>query len=53
MNFENIGGTPVVGINANVVIDHGISRRKAIKNMILQTKAVVGANLARKIIEAI
>ena len=53
MNFENIGGTPVVGINANVVIGHGISRRKAIKNMILQTKAVVGANLARKIIEAI
>ncbi len=53
MNFENIGGTPVIGINANVVIGHGISRRKAIKNMILQTKAVVGANLARKIIEAI
>lgn len=53
LNFENIGGTPVVGINANVVIGHGISKRKAIMNMILQTKAVVKANLARKILEAI
>jgi len=53
LNFENIGGTPIVGINANVVIGHGISKRKAIMNMILQTKAVVHANLAQKIIEAI
>lgn len=53
MNFENIGGTPIVGINANVVIGHGISKRKAIMNMILQTRAVVNANLAKKIIEAI
>ena len=53
MNFENIGGTPIVGINANVVIGHGISKRKAIMNMILQTRSVVKANLAKKIIEAI
>lgn len=53
MNFENIGGTPIVGINANVVIGHGISKRKAIMNMILQTRAVVTANLAQRIIEAI
>jgi glycerol-3-phosphate acyltransferase PlsX len=53
LNFENVGGTPIVGINANVVIGHGISKRKAIMNMILQTRAVVNANLAQKIIEAI
>lgn len=53
LNFENIGGTPIVGINANVVIGHGISKRKAVMNMILQTRAVVKANLAQKIIEAI
>jgi phosphate acyltransferase len=52
-NFENIGGTPIVGINANVVIGHGISKRKAVMNMILQTKAVVRASLSQKIIEAI
>jgi phosphate acyltransferase len=53
LDFENYGGTPIVGINANVVIGHGISRRKAIMNMILQTRAVVHANLAQKIKEAI
>lgn len=53
LDFENIGGTPIVGINANVVIGHGISKRKAIMNMILQTWAVVHVNLAGKIKEAI
>jgi phosphate acyltransferase len=53
LDFENIGGTPIVGINANVVIGHGISKRKAIMNMILQTRDVVKADLARRIKEAI
>jgi glycerol-3-phosphate acyltransferase PlsX len=53
LDFESIGGTPIVGINANVVIGHGISRRKAIMNMVLQTLAVVHVNLAQKIKEAI
>jgi phosphate acyltransferase len=53
LDWENIGGTPIVGINANVVIGHGISKRKAIMNMILQTRGVVHANLAQKIKEAI
>lgn len=53
LDFENIGGTPIIGINANVVIGHGISKRKAIMNMILQTWAVVHVDLARKIKEAI
>jgi len=53
LNFENIGGTPIVGINANVVIGHGISERKAIMNMVRQTRVVVRANLAQKILEAI
>lgn len=48
-DFENIGGTPVIGVNANVVIGHGISRRKAIANMILETVNVVKADLAGKI----
>jgi len=53
LDWENIGGTPIVGINANVVIGHGIAKRKAIMNMILQTRGVVHANLAQKIKEAI
>ncbi len=51
LDFENIGGTPIVGINANVVIGHGVSKRKAIMNMILQTRDVVKADLAQKIID--
>ena len=51
-NFENYGGTPVLGINKNVVIGHGISNDIAIKNMILHTKDVVEANLSEKIKEA-
>ena len=53
LNFENFGGTPIVGINANVVIGHGISRRRAVMNMILQTRDVINADLAKKIIEEI
>ncbi|MFZ2285794.1 MAG: phosphate--acyl-ACP acyltransferase [Bacteroidales bacterium] len=53
LNFEVVGGTPVVGINENVVVGHGISNRMAIMNMILQTRDVVHADLARKIKEAI
>ncbi|HCC71382.1 MAG TPA: phosphate acyltransferase PlsX [Bacteroidales bacterium] len=53
LNFENFGGTPVIGINANVVIGHGISRRRAVMNMILQTRDVINADLATKITEEI
>jgi glycerol-3-phosphate acyltransferase PlsX len=53
LDWESIGGTPIIGINANVVIGHGISKRKAIMNMVLQTREVVHANLAQKIKESI
>jgi len=53
LDFENIGGTPIVGINANVVIGHGISKRKAIMNMVIRTREVAHANLAQKIKESI
>jgi glycerol-3-phosphate acyltransferase PlsX len=53
LDWESIGGTPIIGINANVVIGHGISKRKAIMNMLLQTRGVVHANLAQKIKESI
>lgn len=48
-NFENYGGTPVLGINSNVIIGHGISNDITIKNMILLTRDVIGANLPAKI----
>jgi phosphate acyltransferase len=48
-NFENFGGTPVLGVNAPLLIGHGISTEKAIKNMLLHTAEVVGANLVDRI----
>jgi phosphate acyltransferase len=53
LDWENTGGSPIIGINANVVIGHGISKRRPIMNMILQTRGVVHANLAQKIKEAV
>lgn len=47
-NFEHYGGTPILGINAPVLIGHGISGSTAIKNMILHTKDVIEANLSEK-----
>ncbi|TBR19703.1 MAG: phosphate acyltransferase PlsX [Chitinophagaceae bacterium] len=34
-NFENYGGTPVLGVNKPVIIGHGISQNLAFQNMIL------------------
>ncbi|MEA3443325.1 MAG: phosphate acyltransferase PlsX [Bacteroidota bacterium] len=47
-NFENYGGTPILGINSNVIIGHGISNEKAIKNMIIHTFNVVNAGINEK-----
>jgi glycerol-3-phosphate acyltransferase PlsX len=49
MNYENFGGTPVLGIKSTVVVGHGISNDNAIKNMILLTKNVHKAELSLKI----
>lgn len=48
-NYENYGGSPILGVNSNVVIGHGISNAKAILNMILLSKDIHEANLTKKI----
>jgi glycerol-3-phosphate acyltransferase PlsX len=52
-NFENVGGTPIMGVNSTVIIGHGISNEKAIKNMVLQTQRVIEAKLPEKFKEII
>lgn len=49
LNPDNYGGTPVLGINSNVMIGHGASNSIAIKNMILLTQDVIEADLPSKI----
>jgi len=48
-NYENYGGTPILGLNKTVIVGHGISNEIAIKNMITLTKDVVRAELTSKI----
>ncbi len=48
-NYENYGGTPILGLNKTVIIGHGISNEIAIKNMIILTKNVAEADLVNKI----
>lgn len=52
-NFENQGGSPVLGINGSVVIGHGISNGKAIMNMVKLTAEIVENKLPWRIKEAL
>ena len=51
-NYEQYGGSPILGVNAPVIIGHGISSPEAIKNMILLSRIVIEAKLIDKIREA-
>ena len=52
LNYEHIGGTPVLGINAPVVIGHGKSTAEAIKSMILATKRTIESGMVESLKEA-
>ena len=51
-NYEIYGGTPVLGVDGNVLIGHGISNEYAIKNMILLGKDLINSKLNSKIKKA-
>ncbi len=51
LNYERIGGTPVLGINAPVVIGHGKSSALAVKSMLLATADAVRSNLVQHLKE--
>ena len=48
-NFENYGGTPVLGISKPVIIGHGISKGKSFKNMILLAKKMIEKDIMQKL----
>ncbi|MDQ0637271.1 glycerol-3-phosphate acyltransferase PlsX [Pedobacter sp. W3I1] len=48
-NYEQYGGSPVLGVNAPVVIGHGISSPLAVKNMVLQSREMITTGLVEKI----
>ena len=48
-NYEQYGGSPILGVNAPVVVGHGISSPEAIKNMVLLSRDMVENGLVDKI----
>jgi glycerol-3-phosphate acyltransferase PlsX len=52
MNYENYGGTPILGLNAPVIIGHGISNATAFKNMIFSSRDVINSRLCEIIRES-
>jgi len=52
-NYEGVGGSPIVGVNGNVMIAHGISTPLAIKNMISWAVKQVEANAYVHIAQAL
>jgi len=47
-NFENYGGTPVLGVSKPVIIGHGISHAKAFANMIRLAEKMIESDLLGK-----
>ena len=52
-NFENYGGTPVLGVSKPVIIGHGISHAKAFMNMVLLAEKMLGSKLMEKMKESL
>jgi glycerol-3-phosphate acyltransferase PlsX len=52
-NYESVGGSPIVGVNGNVIIAHGISSPLAIKNMLSLAKKQVESDAYTKIAQAL
>lgn len=51
-NYEQYGGSPILGVNAPVIIGHGISNPEAIKGMIMLSRNTVKSGLIEKIKKA-
>lgn len=51
-NFENYGGTPVLGVSKPVIIGHGISHAKAFMNMVLLAEKMLQSKLLDKMKES-
>ncbi|MBC6489704.1 phosphate acyltransferase PlsX [Flavihumibacter stibioxidans] len=47
-NFENYGGTPVLGINKPVIIGHGISHSRSFKNMLKLSAKMINSDLMQR-----
>jgi glycerol-3-phosphate acyltransferase PlsX len=51
-NYEATGGSPILGVNGNVVIGHGVSSPLAVKNMVMQARRMAESKLHIKLKQA-
>lgn len=51
-NYARIGGSPILGVNGNVMIGHGVSSPIAIKNLLYQVVQMVEADITSKMKKA-
>ncbi|RYF71457.1 MAG: phosphate acyltransferase, partial [Cytophagaceae bacterium] len=52
-NYASVGGSPIIGVNGNVIIAHGISSATAIQNMLNLAIRQVQADAHTKIAQAL
>jgi phosphate acyltransferase len=48
-NYEQVGGSPILGINGIVLIGHGVSNRNAISHMVFQAEKMIKSEITQKI----
>jgi glycerol-3-phosphate acyltransferase PlsX len=48
-NFENYGGTPVLGVSKPVIIGHGISKGRAFMNMLVLAQKMIEKDVMQKL----
>ncbi len=53
MDYKQIGGSPILGINGNVIIGHGVSDKHAIKSMLIQSYNMAKSKINEKIKESL
>lgn len=53
LNYEVVGGSPIVGVNGNVVIGHGVSSPLAIQNMIRVAQKMISSDMLNRLKSAL
>ena len=53
IDYAEYGGAPLLGIDGNVIICHGKSNAKAMKNAIFQAIATIENSINDKILESL
>jgi glycerol-3-phosphate acyltransferase PlsX len=53
LNYELHGGSPIIGVNGNVIIGHGLSSPLAITNMLKQCERMIASDINTKLKNAL